>query len=1653
MMRVELMLLAAVALSLPMLSNGEVLYVMSAPNPLRVGSMERVFVEAQDYSGDDFNVKITVKNFPAKDQQLPSTSVSLNLVNKYQALIDVTILEGLGFFDEDYTVNQYVYLQAEFPGHLLEKVVLVSFQTGYIFVQTDKTIYTPESKVYYRVFALNSGLEPVSDIINVEIMNPDGITLKQNNYKPHNGIISGHFPIPEITRNGNWKVVSNFKNNPHKNFTADFEVKEYVLPSFEVILKVSKSFFYVDDDELSVNIDARYLFGKPVTGFGFVVFGVIQGDGRTSFPGSLQRVELGQSVVGKAVLKRQHIEETFPDINNLLQKSLYISVNVLTDTGSEMVKAEKKGIFIVKSPYSIHFKKTPLYFKPGMPYDISVYVTNPDDSPAKDIDVEALHKHQQVQGKTHENGIAKMTINTDVGTAELPITVKTNVNGLGDDRQGTQMMTAKPYKSKDNSQNYIHINIHSAEVKIGERLKVDLSLGSSPAAQHSKHEITYLILSKGQLISSQRLEWRKGQGLVTHSLTVNKDMIPSFRIVAYYHVGQKEVVSDSVWVDVKDTCMGSLKVDAVSPSDSYAPGAEVTLSVIGDSEARVGLVAVDNGVYVLNDKNRLTQTKIWDMIEKHDTGCTAGSGMDSMGVFYDAGLVFASSGAGHTPERTVSSCPVNSRRRRAVTINDVVTTLASQYTGLERQCCMDGMRKNILDYTCERRAQYISDGTDCVEAFLKCCREMATKREEAKTDQLILARSEEEDEDFESFNDIISRSFFPESWLWIEESLPRCPDNKQCPVHNIKMTLPGSITSWQITAIGLSKTHGICVSEPLKVIVWKNFFLDLKLPYSAVRNEQLEIKAILHNYMEGSITVRVELRETPDVCSSASKKGRYIVTVMVDPRSTRSVPFVIIPMKLGLHTIEVKASVRDWGGRDGVKKELRVVPEGVLTRLQVKKVELDPAKHGGTDTVRVRSGPLANQVPNTPARTHISVTGEQLASTIEAAISGSPLGDLLRQPGGCGEQNMIGMTLPLIATHYLDTTKQWDKVGLERRNQAVNYIQRGYEQELAYRKKDGSYAAFDNEPSGTWLTAYVAKVFAMANPLIVISEDVLCSAVKWLVMKRQRPNGIFEETGKLLHPTMMGDVLGKDVDDTLTAFVLITLQEAHTICIKDDGIRNLPESIEKAKQYLEFRNQHLTNPYSVAMTSYALANEGNLNQSILFKHSSTDRTHWPVSENHLLTLEATAYALLALVKAGAFEEAGPIVRWLKSQGFQRGGDSSTQSTIMVFQAVAEYMAKAGKVKDIDLNVDIDISGRTDVVKWSFSKSTALLTRTDKVQLHDNFTVTAKGTGLGELLVTTIYYAMPIEKNQDCKNFVLDVELIKQAKVALNGAQETYMLHIDVLFKSDRNATMTILDISLLTGFVVDVEDLKQLSTGTERYIQRFEMDKKLSERGSLIIYLDQVSNKLADKVAFRIHKVQDVGLLQPVGVTVYEYYAQENRCVKFYHPNKKDGTLNRLCQEDVCSCAEESCSFKKKHGDMSEVKLLDKACEAGMDYVFKASLVNATLESYTDTYLMEIKRIIKEGTDLLLNGEKRLFLAHPSCRKALDLEEGQSYLLMGDTAALIQSGDRFEYVLGERTWIESWPTSDECNIQGPTRERCLEINDFVHVMENEGCVN
>ncbi|XP_073698367.1 complement C3-like [Garra rufa] len=904
-MDVKLLFLTVVLLSSALLTLCDPLFILSAPNLLRVGSSENVFVEAQDYSGAAIEVKIVVKNYPKKNLEILSKSVTLTAANNFQILKDVKIPSDRNYFSDDPLEKQYVYLQAQFPSTTLEKVVMLSFQSGYLFVQTDKPIYTPASTVRYRIYSLMPNLTPQSESeIIVEIMNSQGITVSSEKIIPVKGMMSGRYTIPEIASSGIWKVVTRFKNTPQKTFTADFEVKEYVLPTFEVKIRPSKSFFYVRDESLTVDIEAKYLFGQKVDGNAFVVFGVMDGEKKTSIPASLQKVQIMEGE-GTAELTNQMITKTFSNINQLVGRSIYVSVSLLTESGSEMVKAQRRGIQIVTSPYTIHFKKTPHFFKPGMPFSVSVYVTNPDQTPAEYVEVEV--NPGGITRPTRANGIVKVTVNTLGGSSTLEITAKTKDPRLRDEQQAVKKMTAQAYKTKDSSKNYMYIGIDAADLQIGDQIKVHLSAGKSPGFRDQDY--TYMILSKGQILQADRFKM-KGQSIVTLPVTVTKDMVPSFRFVAYYHVGSSEVVSDSVWVDVRDTCMGTLQLKVKYKMSSYGTGDEVKLQITGDPGAKVGLVVVDKAVNIFN-KNRLTQTQIWDVIEKHDIGCTAGGGRDSMGVFTDAGLMFESNTAGGTNTRTTPECPFLSKRRR---------------------------------------------------------------------------RSDDEYDDdyYTDSEEIVSRTQFPESWLWEEiELCENCP----MPAKDKVFYLKDSITTRQILAVSLSPTLGICVAEPEELVVYKSFFIDLKMPYSAVRGEQLEIKAIIHIYTPRKQKVRVEFMETEDVCSFASKKGKHRTTVNVDRDSSIAVSYVIIPMTLGNHMIEVKASAYDSVQTDGVRKTLKVVSEGVLIPLRREKVELNPAKIG-ENPLAIKAVIPADRVPDTPANTYISITGEENTQTVEQAISG-----------------------------------------------------------------------------------------------------------------------------------------------------------------------------------------------------------------------------------------------------------------------------------------------------------------------------------------------------------------------------------------------------------------------------------------------------------------------------------------------------------------------------------------------------------------------------------------------------------------------------------------------------------------------------------------
>uniref|UniRef100_A0A672ZP21 NTR domain-containing protein n=1 Tax=Sphaeramia orbicularis TaxID=375764 RepID=A0A672ZP21_9TELE len=1583
---------------------------MSAPNLLRVGTPENIFVECQDCeNANEMNVRITVKNHPTKSQILTSTAVVLNSANNFQALGQIMIPARV--FSKDPTMKQYVYLQAQFPDYLLEKVVLVNFQSGYIFIQTDKTLYTPNSRVYFRMFAVTPHMLPVERdqaVTTIEMMTPDGTILPLDPVSLRSGIYSGYYNLGEIVSPGLWRVVAKFQSNPQQNYSTEFEVKEYMLPTFEVKLTPGTSFFHVDSQELTVNIRATYMFGEDVDGTAYVVFGVLHEGQKRSFPYSLQRVPINGGH-GQVTLQRRHILQTFQNIQTLVGMSIFVSVSVLTQSGSEMVEAELRGIQIVTSPYTINLKKTPKYFKPGMGFDVTVEVLNPDRSPAQGVPV--VVEPGTVQGFTVASGIAKLTINTRAGVETLQITAKTNDPGISTERQASATMRAVSYRS--NSNKYIHIGVDTAELDMGDNLKMNLILNQP----NQQNDITYLILSRGQLVKHGRYR-TQGQVLISLIESITKEMLPSFRIIAYYHTSDNEIVSDSVWVDVKDSCMGSLRLEPARPALAYEPRRMFSLKVTGDPGATVGLVAVDKGVYVLNNKHRLTQKKVWDTVEQYDTGCTPGGGRDGLNVFYDAGLLFESNTASGTPYRQELKCPTLMRRKRDSTVHDDSPSLG----------------KNCSNFLSTSNATFVTDFNN-INIW-----QVSVKG---------LSYNVDVDDSYMDSDEIVSRTRFPESWLWADVTLPHCPpNNRNCDStsHVKNVPLQDSITAWHFIGISLSSTHGICVGEPLEVIVRKEFFIDLRLPYSAVRGEQVEVKAVLHNYSPDAATVRLDILEQENVCSVASKRGKYRQEVTVGSYTTRTVPFVIIPMREGEFTIEVKAAVKDAVFSDGVMKTLRVVPEGILIRIP-QTVILDPK--GGRQEVTINSGiPQTDLVRNSPSSTQIYVTGqEQVGALVENAISGNSMGSLIYQPSGEGEANMIHMTLPVIATIYLDKTNQWETVGFQKRNEALQHIMTGYTNQLKYRKQDGSFAVFANRQSSTWLTAYVVKVFAMVKDLVTMQANVLCDAVRFLILNTQQLNGMFREVGTVAHGEMIGDVRGVDSDASMTAFCLIAMQESRRFCAA--SVNSLSGSIDKAVDYLEKRLPTLTNPYAVAMTSYALANENKLNKEILYNFVSPELNHWPLSKGNIYTLEATAYALLALVKAEAFEDARPVVRWLKRQPRVGGGYRSTQATIMVYQAVAEYWSTAQE-PEYDLDVDIFLPGRPRPNRFHFNRFNYYATRTTWFRgTQQNVTVRAAGTGEATLKIVSHYYARPREQESDCQKFNLSVELIPES---MSEDEKVYKLKISLMYMDrDNDAAMTILDIGLLTGFTADTNDLNLLSKGPARTIAKYEMNEALSERGSLIIYLDKVSHTQPEEVAFRVRQTFKVGVLQPAVVSVYEYYDQ-TPCLKFYHPERVGGKLLRLCRNEDCTCAEENCSMQKKE-KIGNDQRKNKICEGTTHFAYKVRLENMESDLSTDIYNMRIETVIKEGSyDVGPQGRLRPFLGYQHCREALDLRPNKTYLVMG-TASNIHRNEQHQtvqYVLEEQTWIEYVPTDAECRTK-EYRSTCLGLEDMAQKFIYFGC--
>ncbi|XP_040461321.1 complement C5 [Falco naumanni] len=1659
----------------------EKIYVLTSPKIFRAGASEKVVVQAFGYD-KEFPVNVALRSFPDKLAVYSSGYISLTPANKFQAAVTLT-LQPTDLPRTDNSV-QYLYLEAVSPHFTGLKKIPVSYENGFLFIHADKPIYTPDQSVKVRVYSLNEELQPARREIVLTFMDPEGVPVDILEEDDFTGIVSfPDFKIPPNPKYGIWKIEAKYKKNFVTSAVAKFEVKEYAMPSFSIVIEPESNFISSDKFEnFKIVVKASYFYNKRLASADvFLRFGIIEETGKRMIPRAMHvtRIENGVAEINFNSKKAVSFIG-FQNLEELDGSYLYIAASVLESMGGLSGEAEFAGVRFAVSPYKLSLVATPLFVKPGLPFFIKVQVKDTVDhfvgnvpviltakSFSEQMDETELVSEGSESGRrktSMSDGTALFVVNIPSDSKILEFQVKTADSRLPDENQASKTYEAKAYSSLSQSYLYIDWTSNHKILEVGDLINVNVY----PHSQyiHKIHHYSYLIMSKGKIVSFGTQERIKDLEYEHLTFQITQEMVPSARLIVYYIVvGEEtaELVADSVWLNVEQKCGNRLDIKLLSSKETLNPAEVVSLNMKTEFNSFVALSSTDKAVYGVAGTGKRAMEKVMLQLEKSDLGCGAGGGRNNIDVFRMAGLTFLTNANADDSDEAGETCNEVLRSKRS-DFTEQILKEASKYVHPEiRKCCMAGVKAYPVSETCSDRAQRIRHNQKCISAFIDCC-EFANKlREKEPNKLLILARMH-----FEGtleLDEAAVRSYFPESWLWeVHRVSPRSK--------TLSVTLPDSLTTWEVQGVGISD-EGICVAAPLEVQVVKDIFLSVYVPYSVVRGEQIELKGTVYNHRASAIKFCVKMAAGNGICSfgDSATTGSRIHNCNfknLDGSSSSPIRFRILPLELGLHTINF--TLLTAGNSETVVKTLRVMPEGIKKEVHAG-FTLDPQGVYGSMKRRqeFRYKVPLNLVPKTKIDRSVSVKGHLMGEVIATVISPSGLNSLTNLPRGSAEAEFMSIAPVFYVFHYLEESNNWHLLGpetLTSRTQMRRKMKEGIANILSFRNPDFSYSMWKNGLASTWLTAFSLRILGQVNQYINLDQISVCNSLLWLVDSCQMPDGSFNEFSGY-QPVKLQGTLPKEAKEKslyLTAFCIIGIMKSIKIC----PTQKIHDAKNKAGDYLIKNVQSAQSPFTMAITSYALALVDLNHQSARSAFSALKEEASVIGDPPIYRfwkgtfktldqhtsksvtaqmVETTAYALLTALLRGDKTYANPIIKWLSEEQRYGGGFYSTQDTINALEALTEYSLLVERL-NLDMSVKIAYKNYGDLHVLKLTEDN-FVGRTMTIPLDDDIYVsTGSSTGIATVNVKTVYNT--IGTSEESCNFELKIvpkrdDGYRKEEGEPLGRLEACAKYRPGMREPRSGSAHAVMDIGLVSGLEANTEDLSTLASGVDQLIADYEI-----KDGHVILQIDSVPANKFLCVEFRISELFQVGMLNPATFTVYEYHAPDKRCTVLYNPYGND-KLVRLCEGDECKCMEAECSKVQERLDWSITAdtRREAACQNDIAYVYKVNILSRSEEGYFVKYSATLLDLYKRGQAFAQKNNEITFVKKKTCTD-VELSPGEQYLIMGKEALKISIGYsfKFQYPLDSSTWIEWWPSNTACTF---CKEFLNTMEDFAEDLIINGC--
>uniref|UniRef100_A0A182P1U4 Alpha-macroglobulin receptor-binding domain-containing protein n=1 Tax=Anopheles epiroticus TaxID=199890 RepID=A0A182P1U4_9DIPT len=582
----------------------------------------------------------------------------------------------------------------------------------------------------------------------------------------------------------------------------------------------------------------------------------------------------------------------------------------------------------------------------------------------------------------------------------------------------------------------------------------------------------------------------------------------------------------------------------------------------------------------------------------------------------------------------------------------------------------------------------------------------------------------------------------------------------------------------------------------------------------------------------------------------------YTKAVSVPPKVGVPVSFLIKARKLGELAVRVKASIMHGHETDAIEKVIRVMSENIIIDDTITRYfNLD--KYGREEFTL--SLDILKKANFSTVKLQFIISPNPLSTTIHN------LDSLITIPSASGAPSMINFIPNLVVLDYLraigsNATHLIDK--------ARGLLQKGYQIEVQYRQRDGSFGNWRNSHGSVFVTALVGQAMEAASKHISeVDATMVDRMFEWLASK-QHTSGRFNEEQSITYHTLQG---GSRNGVALTSFVLIAFLE------NTEAKKNHKTVIRKGIEYIASQLPSIKDVYDLSLATYALilADHHQKSQTLrtLIKQAkSVNGTkgmeiYW---ERDTSSIETTAYGLLSLVHEKRYVDGICVMNWLANRRSSSGSFPRTQDTFVGLKAMAA-LSDAISPQNNDYSVTIQHGRAKNVYKVTSAEVDQEL-RHELPGESKMVTLSVDGRGFG-LFMIAYQYEMDV-KNIN-KQFNLTVE------TQFSDAGYRLQLRVCTSFIPDlmhSRSNLALVEVNFPSGFIVIGESVLDETQRTP-----FKNVELRYGHTSLVVYYESLGPEW-NCFTVTANRLFRVAFHRSAYVLVHDAYNRKYSAIREYEP-------------------------------------------------------------------------------------------------------------------------------------------------------------------------